>query len=121
MVCTLIDHRSDVNMFKTQVEPRTTGKWFHCKVFEHFEVMSMVDIRVKPWKMVVDLFFTITFKVTTSISIEVSQKIVHMIKRKQIKPFSWSILLLNIIIIIIIIMEFISRLYIAVLGALQCK
>ena len=75
--------------------------------------------------MVVDLFFTITFKVTTSISIEVSQKIVHMIKRKQIKPFSWSILLLNIIIIliiiIIIIMEFISRLYIAVLGALQCK
>ena len=59
--------------------------------------------------MVVDLFFTITFKVTTSISIEVSQKIVHMIKRKQIKPFSWSILLLNIIIIIIIIiiMEFI--------------
>ena len=43
MVCTLIDHRSDVNMFKTQVEPRTTGEWFHCKVFEHFEIMSMVD------------------------------------------------------------------------------
>ena len=26
MVCTLIDHRNDINMFKTQVEPRDTGE-----------------------------------------------------------------------------------------------
>ena len=32
MVCTLIDHRN-VKMFKTQVEPRAAGEWFHCKVF----------------------------------------------------------------------------------------
>ena len=32
MVCTLIDHRNDVKMFKTQVEPRAAGEWFHCKV-----------------------------------------------------------------------------------------
>ena len=95
MVCTLIDHRSDVNMFKTQVEPRTTGEWFHCKVLNIF-MSCLRSIRVKPWKIVVDLSFTITLTVMTSISIEVSQKIVHMIKRKQIKSFSWSIFLLNI-------------------------
>ena len=32
MVYTLIDHRNDVKMFKTQVEPRAAGEWFHCKV-----------------------------------------------------------------------------------------
>ena len=32
MVCTLIDHRNDDVMFKTQVEPRVTGEWFHSKV-----------------------------------------------------------------------------------------
>ena len=89
MVFTLIDHRSDVNMFKTQVEPRTTGEWFHCKVL-NILMSCLWSIRVQPWKIVVDLFFTITitFKVMTSISIEVSQKIVSMIKRKQIKQGS---------------------------------
>ena len=32
MVCTLIDHRNNVKMFKTQVELRTAGQGFHCKV-----------------------------------------------------------------------------------------
>ena len=32
MVCTLIDHRNDDEMFKTQVEPRVTGEWFRSKV-----------------------------------------------------------------------------------------
>ena len=82
-------------MFKTQVEPRTTGEWFHCKVL-NILMSCLWLIRVKPWKIVVDLFFTITFTVMTSISIEVSQKSVRMIKRKQIKSFSWSVLLLNI-------------------------
>ena len=84
MVCTLIDHRSDVNMFKTQVEPRTTGEWFHCKVL-NILMPCLWLIRVKPWKIVADLFFTITFTVMTSISMEVSQKIARIIKRKQIK------------------------------------
>ena len=29
-------------MFKTQVEPPATGKWFHCKVLNVFGVISMV-------------------------------------------------------------------------------
>ena len=31
MVCTLIDHRNNVKMFKTQVEPRTAGQGFTAK------------------------------------------------------------------------------------------
>ena len=71
-------------MFKTQVEPRTTGEWFHCKVFNNL-MSCLRSIRVKPWEIVVDLFFIITFTVMTSIYNEVSQKIVCMMKRKQIK------------------------------------
>ena len=70
-------------MFKTQVEPRTTGEWFHCKVLNNL-MSCLRSIRVKPCKIVVELFSTIT-SVMTSIYIEVSQKIVHMMKRKQIK------------------------------------
>ena len=29
----LLDHSNDIKMFQTQVKPRATGKWFHCKVF----------------------------------------------------------------------------------------
>ena len=44
MVCTLIDHRNDIKMFKTQVEPRAAGEWFYCKVLNiNFDVISMVD------------------------------------------------------------------------------
>lgn len=32
MICTLIDHRNDIWIFKTQVEPRTTGELLQCKV-----------------------------------------------------------------------------------------
>ena len=32
VVCTLINHRNDVNMFKHQVEPWAMGEWFYCKV-----------------------------------------------------------------------------------------
>ena len=32
MVYTLIDHKNDVKMFKTQVKPRGAGEWFHCQV-----------------------------------------------------------------------------------------
>ena len=30
--CTLINHRNDIRMFKTQVEPRVAGELFRCKV-----------------------------------------------------------------------------------------
>lgn len=30
MVCTLIDHRNDFNMFKHKW--KTAGDWFHCKI-----------------------------------------------------------------------------------------
>ena len=45
MVCTFIDHRNDVKMFKAQVEPRAAGKWYlHGKVSNtHFDVIAMAD------------------------------------------------------------------------------
>ena len=49
MVNTLIDHRNDVKMFKTQVEPPwihgTTSRRrvFSQQSFEHYDVISMVD------------------------------------------------------------------------------
>ena len=46
MVCALMDHRNDVEMFKTQVEPWATGEWFHRKVLNiltSFE--SMVHVK----------------------------------------------------------------------------
>ena len=33
MICFLIDHRNDVKLFKTKVEARATGEWFHCNVW----------------------------------------------------------------------------------------
>ena len=41
MVCTLIDHRNDVKMFKTQEEPPAAGEWFHCKVFDPFVFLQL--------------------------------------------------------------------------------
>ena len=45
MVYTLIDHRNDVKMFKTQVEPRAAGEWFHCKVLNVL-TLFLCSIRV---------------------------------------------------------------------------
>ena len=60
-------------MFKTQVELRTGGRVISLQSFDHFDVLSIVA----------DLFFlTITLKVSTSISVEVSQKIKRTKKRK---------------------------------------
>ena len=46
MVCTLIDHTNDVKMFKTQVEPRAAGEWFHCKVL-NILTLFLWSIRVQ--------------------------------------------------------------------------
>ena len=46
MVYTLIDHRNDVKMFKTQVEPRAAGEWFHCKVL-NILTLFLWSIRVQ--------------------------------------------------------------------------
>ena len=39
-------------MFKTQVEPRATGEWFHCQVLKilwrHFIVYKSIDHRKLP-------------------------------------------------------------------------
>ena len=39
-------------MFKTQVEPRATGEWFHCQVLNilwgHFIVYKSIDHRKLP-------------------------------------------------------------------------
>ena len=34
MVYTLLHHRNKIKMFKTQVEPRAAGEWFHCTVLK---------------------------------------------------------------------------------------
>ena len=54
MVCHLLSIIEMFKMFKTQVEPRATGEWLYCKV---------------SWKIAVDLFFTISMTILTSISV----------------------------------------------------
>ena len=52
MVSTLIDHRNDVNTFKTQVEWQVIS----LQIFEHFDV----DKKYRRWKIVAKLFFATT-------------------------------------------------------------
>ena len=47
-------------MFKTQVEPLAVGEWFHCKVLNILMRHFYRLLECRPWKIVVDLFFTIT-------------------------------------------------------------
>ena len=47
MVCTLNEDRNDINMFKTQVEPRTENRVISLQSFDNFDVVFIV----------VDLFF----------------------------------------------------------------
>ena len=57
MVNTLIDHRNDVKMFKTQVEPpwihETTSRRrvFSQQSFEHYDVISMVGKSIEHGKL----------------------------------------------------------------------
>ena len=43
------------------MEPQAAGEWFHCKVFNTLWRHFYGLLECKPWKIVVDLFFTITF------------------------------------------------------------
>ena len=87
MVCTLIDHRNDINMFKTQVEPRDAGELFHCKEY-------------KPCKIVVDLFLRSILTVFKSIfywsflEYHAREKEQNKLYHHDIIP--WSVILLNI-------------------------
>ncbi len=61
MVYTLIDHRNDVRKCsKLKWNRETLAEWFHCKVLDilwrHFYGL----LECRPWKNVVDLFYTIT-------------------------------------------------------------
>ena len=47
MVCTLNEDKNDINMFKTQVEPRTENRVISLQSFDNFDVVFIV----------VDLFF----------------------------------------------------------------
>ena len=42
MVLTLIHHRNDWKIFKTQVEPRASGEWSQYSEVQHRHVISMV-------------------------------------------------------------------------------
>ena len=68
MHCTLIDHRNVAKMFKTQAEPRAAGEWCHCKVW-NILTSFLRSITEQPWKIVVDLLFTITLTILKSISV----------------------------------------------------
>ena len=46
MMDTLIDRRLDVEIFKTQVEPRAAGEWFYCKVL-NILTLFLRSIRVQ--------------------------------------------------------------------------
>ena len=63
MVNTLIDHRNDVikcSKLKWNHEPQVSG--FTAKFWTFFSVNSIVHlIECRPWKIVVDLFFTTTY------------------------------------------------------------
>ena len=39
-------HGSDIKMFKTQVEPRASGEWFHCKVLNILTSFLGTDHRI---------------------------------------------------------------------------
>ena len=49
MVCTVVDHRNDVRMFKTQVEPWAAGECFHCKVLMSILWLIRVSTMEKCW------------------------------------------------------------------------
>ena len=56
MACTLIDHRNDVRMFRTQVVLMQS--------FEHFDVISMIDKSIETMEYCHRfLFFTVTLTV----------------------------------------------------------
>ena len=57
MVCSVIDHRNDVKMFKTQVEPRAVGAEASLQNFEHFDFISMVDKRTYHGKLLSIFFY----------------------------------------------------------------
>ena len=84
MVCTLINHRNDVNMFKPQVEPWAMGEWFYCKVVNILSSWQPFywSMRVQTMENCCCLVFTITLTILMSISIEISWKTVNARKRK---------------------------------------
>ena len=80
MDCILIDHRNVIKMFKTQAEPRAAGEWFHCKVWNILTSFLRSITEEIFWKIVVDLLFTITLTILTSISVARERE-----KKKQTK------------------------------------
>ena len=86
MVCTLMDHRNDVKMFKTQ------GEWFHCKVFDPYGRQEY-----RPWKL-----FSISFSTIILGVFDIHFRWTFAENREQekrkwncatITSFPWSVLL----------------------------
>lgn len=90
MVCTIIDHRNDIWIFETQVEPRTTVELLQCKVL-NILTSFLWSIRVLTMENCCELFFTIRLTVLTSISVEVFRKIART-NCSTITSFPWSLL-----------------------------
>ena len=45
-------------MFKTEMEPKAAGEWFHCKVFNIFYSVILWSTKVQTMENVVDLLNT---------------------------------------------------------------
>ena len=86
MLCTIINHRNDIIIFKTQVEP----------FWHHF----YGRLEYRPSNICLDLFFTITSEVLTSISVENFWQVVWRVRKRKencaIMLFWWSVLLSNV-------------------------
>ena len=63
-------------MFKTQVEPRAAGEWFHCQVLDilwhHFMVYKSIDHRKLPS---VNVFYNYMEKVRVELTIFFVEKV----------------------------------------------
>ena len=100
MVCTLINHRNDVKLFKTQVEQWVIGEWFHYKIL-NFLTSFLSSMRVQTLEIVVNLFF---YNDMDSFDVHFhwrfSENLTHARKRKTncatITSFPWSSLFWNI-------------------------
>ena len=74
MICFLVDHRNDVKLFKTKVEPRIAGKWFHCNVWSVL-TSFLWSIKSTDHRKLLSICFYMNIKsFLTSISVDVSRK-----------------------------------------------
>ena len=76
---------SDIKMFKTQVEPRATGEWFHCKVLNILTSFLGTDHRI------LLSVCCLTFYLFLS-GVSTVDRILLSTRPATLLPFSWLLL-----------------------------